>query len=321
MKRLRLGTRGSRLALWQASWVARALAGLPHGPDVEVVVLKTRGDAVADRPIAAVGTTGVFVKEIEEALLRREVDLAVHSLKDLETRMPAGLSLAAVPARGPVEDALVAARPVTVDTLPSGARIATGSPRRTALLRDRRPDLEFVPVRGNVPTRVEKIAAGEADATVLARAGLARLELTQHVREVLDPAGFPPAPGQGALGVQCRTDDGDTAEILRLLDDGPTRAAVTAERAFLRTLGSGCHLAAGAWGRIAPDGGSLLLTAFVGSAARTELHRGERTGKVAEADPLGAALAKELMGRASRELLHELATGGHSHDAAGGDGA
>jgi len=321
VRRLRLGTRGSRLALWQASWVARALSGLPHGPDVEVVVVKTRGDAVADRPIAAVGSTGVFVKEIEEALLRREVDLAVHSLKDLETRMPSGITLAAVPPRGPVEDCLVAAGAVTVDSLPQGAVVATGSPRREALLRDRRPDLRFAPIRGNVPTRIEKVLAGEADATVLARAGLQRLELMAHSRETLDPAEFSPAPGQGALGIQCRTDDGDTGEILRLLDDAGARAAVTAERAFLRTLGSGCHLAAGAWGRIAPDGASLLLTAFVGSGTRPELHRGERTGGAAGADALGTAIAKELMGRASRELLHELAAGSRSHDAAGGDGA
>lgn len=318
MTRLRLGTRGSRLALWQAAWVARALAAFPRGPEVEVVVLRTKGDDVTDRPIAAVGSTGVFVKELEEALLRREIDLAVHSLKDLETRLPPGLALAAVPARGPVEDVLVAAGEATVATLPRGASVATGSPRRAALLRDLRPDLRIVPVRGNVPTRVGKVLAGEADATVLARAGLQRLEMTEHVREVLDPVAFPPAPGQGALGVQCRSDDAGTLEALRLLDDAAVRAAVTAERAFLRTLGSGCHLAAGAFGRAAPGGTGLLLDAFVGSARTSELHRGERAGEASAADALGDALARELMGRASTALVAELATGNHDHHASGG---
>jgi hydroxymethylbilane synthase len=316
--RLRLGTRGSRLALWQASWVARALSGIPRGPEVELVVLRTKGDAVTDRPIAAVGTTGVFVKEIEEALLRGEADFAVHSLKDLETRMPAGLALAAVTERAPPEDALVAAGPATVGTLPRGAVVATGSPRRKALLRDRRPDLRFEPIRGNVPTRVERVLAGAADATVLARAGLRRLGMEGAVREVLDPREFPPAPGQGALGLQCRAGEEEVLSLLRILDHPATRAATAAERAFLRTLGSGCHLAAGAFGRAGPDGGTLLLDAFVGSAERTELHRGERSGPAASADALGAALARELLGRASEDLVRELATGNHSHDGAGG---
>ncbi len=317
MTRIRLGTRGSKLALWQAAWAARTLAGLPRGPEVEVVVVKTKGDLVTDRPIAAVGTTGVFVKELEEALLRGEIDLAVHSLKDLETRMPQGISLAAVTRRAPVEDCLVSGKPVTVATLPKGARVATGSPRRKALLRELRPDLRFEPLRGNVPTRVERVLAGAADATVLARAGLTRLDLTKEIREVLDPKAFPPAPGQGALGVQCRAGDGDLLAILGMLEDPPSRAATTAERAFLRTLGSGCHLAAGAWGRFAGDGETLLLDAFVGSADRPELHRGERSGGAADADSLGCALARELLGRASEDLVRELAAGNHPHDAAG----
>jgi hydroxymethylbilane synthase len=308
VNRLRLGTRGSRLALWQASWVARALASLPGGPEVEVTVLRTRGDAVADRPVEAVGSTGVFVKEIEEALLRGEVDLAVHSLKDLETRIPEGLVLAAIPKRGPAEDCLVAARPVTVATLPRGATVATGSPRRRALLRDRRPDLRFAPLRGNVPTRVEKVRAGEADATVLARAGLARLEMTDDIREVLDPAGFPPAPGQGALAVQCREGDGEIRSVITLLDHAATRAVVTAERAFLRTLGSGCHLAAGAFCRTAPDGRSLRMDAFVGCAEGTELHRASVSGDATDPEALGAAAAEDLMGRASPSLRRELAS-------------
>jgi hydroxymethylbilane synthase len=307
MTRLRLGTRGSKLALWQAAFAARALSALPRGPEVEVVVLGTKGDAVTDRAIAAVGSTGVFVKEIEEALLRKDVDFAVHSLKDLETRMPAGLVLAAVTRRASAEDCLVAAKAVTVDTLPRGAVIATGSPRRKALLRERRPDLRFELLRGNVPTRVEKVVGGAADATVLARAGLDRLGMAAHLREVLDPVAFPPAPGQGALGIQCRAGDGDLLSLLALLEDAPTRAATTAERSFLRTLGSGCHLAAGAYGRI--EGGVLRLDAFVGSAEGTELHRGAASGPVADADALGTRVAKDLLARASAALVRELGAG------------
>lgn len=311
MTALRLGTRGSRLALWQASWVARTLAALhPHG-QVELVILRTTGDAVVDRPIAAVGATGVFVKELEDALLRGAIDFAVHSLKDMETRLPEGLVLAAVPERGPVEDGLVAAAPVTLGTLPEGARIATGSPRRAALLRARRPDLVQVGVRGNVPTRIGKILAGEADATVLARAGLHRLELTEHLREVFDAAAFPPAPGQGALGVQCRADDAATREALSLLNHRPTRAAVDAERAFLRTLGSGCHLAAGAWARAGERPGTLVMDGFVGSARGVELHRARREGSADEAELLGKGLADEIVSRSSDALLAELREGNH----------
>jgi hydroxymethylbilane synthase len=315
VNRIRLGTRGSKLALWQAAWTARALAALPRGPEVEVVVVKTKGDAVTDRPLDEVGGTGVFVKELEEALLSGGIDLAVHSLKDLETRMPAGIALAAVTARAPVEDCLVSGRPVTLASLPRGARVATGSPRRKALLRDRRPDLVFEPIRGNVPTRVERVVGGAADATVLARAGLVRLEMTAHVREVLDPKEFPPAPGQGALGIQCREGDGDLRSVLALLDDAASRAATTAERAFLRTLGSGCHLAAGAWGRAGDAAGSLLVDAFVGSAERDELLRAGRRGAAADADALGTDIARELLGRASAELRRELAEGGRPRGA------
>jgi hydroxymethylbilane synthase len=306
VNRFRLGTRGSRLALWQASWVARALAGLPGGPAVELVVLSTKGDAVADRPAAEVGGTGIFVKEIEEALLRREVDLAVHSLKDLETRMPAGILLAAVTTRAPVEDCLVARGPATVAALPRGATVATGSPRRRALLRAARPDLRFVEARGNVPTRVERVLAGEADATVLARAGLVRLEMTSAIREVLDPAAFPPAPGQGALGIQCRADDGEAAVACALLDDGAARLGTTAERSFLRALGSGCTLAAGAWGRLDGDGRTLRLDAFLGAADGPEIHRGAASGPAERAEGLGAGLAADLLGRASPALRAEL---------------
>ncbi len=309
MRRIRIGTRGSRLALWQATWVARALAAVPLAPEVEVVILRTRGDEITDRPLSEVGGTGLFVKEIERALLEGRIDLGVHSLKDLETRMPPTLVLAAVPARGPAEDVLVAAGPATVDLLPRGARVATGSPRRRALLLARRPDLEVVPSRGNVPTRVERVLAGEVHATVLARAGLERLEMGDAVREVLDPVAFPPAPGQGALALQARAGDDATRGLAAILDHGPTRAATDGERAFLRALGSGCTLAAGAWGRTTAAGG-LLLDGFLADGDGRELHRGTVEGGPADGAALGESLGRELLARASAALREAVARDG-----------
>jgi len=266
-------------------------------------MLRTRGDEVADRPLAEVGGTGVFVREIEQALLRREVDLAVHSLKDLETVLPAGLVLGAVPERADPADCLLSLDPAArLAGLPAGTAVATGSPRRRALLLHRRPDLRVVPVRGNVPTRIERLCGGAAAALVLARAGLERLGRTELVREAFDPVEFPPAPGQGALAVQCREEDGAARDLLALLDHPASRAAVTAERAFLRALGSGCHLAAGAFARATGHGGRLVLHGFVSDTDGRELLRGFTDGAAAEAEGLGRALAESLLGRASPAL-------------------
>jgi hydroxymethylbilane synthase len=258
--------------LWQAEWVRDALRRL--GSAVEIVVVETQGDAEVDRPLHHLEGTGFFTKAIEAALLERRVDVAVHSLKDLPTRLPPGLKLGAVPARHDPADALVA-RALDgsgLDALPAGARVGTSSLRRVAQLRYRRPDLEVVSLRGNVPTRVDKVAAGQdgLDAALLALAGLERLGLGGRVSARLDPLDIMPAPGQGALGLEIRADDRAAADALRPLDDAASAAAVFAERGVLAALGGGCQAPVAAWvdtagarlfGRVTAPDGTVQLTA------------------------------------------------------------
>lgn len=269
---LRLGTRGSRLALWQAEWVRAALER--SGTAVEIVVIKTQGDAEVDRPLHQLEGTGFFTKAIEDALLDERVDIAVHSLKDLPTKFPDGLALGAVPARHDPAEALVArdAAVDSLDALPQAGRVGTSSLRRLSQLRYRRPDIEVVALRGNVPTRVDKVAAGAdgLDAALLALAGLERLGLRQRVTARLDPLDLMPAPGQGALGIEIRADDRRAATALRPLHDPASHSAVAAERGLLAALGGGCQAPVGAWvdvpgsrlyGRVTATDGSVQLTA------------------------------------------------------------
>lgn len=263
MSRLVVGTRGSDLALWQARWVAQRLGG--EGAEVAIEVIRTEGDRAMDADLSASGDRGLFTRDIERALLDRRVDLAVHSLKDLPTLMPAGLMIAAVPPRASVHDVLLV-RPESVDetqALPvaPGARIGTGSPRRVAQLVALRPDVVTGPFRGNVPTRVDKARRGDVDAVVLACAGLERLALDASPLVAFDfaPEAFLPAPAQGALGIQARADDAATLARLAALDHAPTRACVEVERDLLRILEAGCHAALGAWARVRD--GALTLDA------------------------------------------------------------
>ncbi len=247
---VRIGTRSSALATMQARLVADALTARSGRP-VELVPITTQGD-VSRESLVQIGGTGVFVSALRDALLAGEVDVAVHSLKDLPTADPAGLALAAVPTREDPRDALVARDGLTLGELPAGSRIGTGSPRRTAQLRALGLDLDVVPVRGNVDTRLRLVADGDLDAVVLARAGLARLGRLDAVTEVIDPIQMLPAPGQGALAVECRSSDGtgsrdaDLLDLLSGLDDAATRYAVTAERTLLATLQAGCSAPVGA---------------------------------------------------------------------------
>jgi hydroxymethylbilane synthase len=293
---LRLGTRGSRLALWQAEWVRAALERA--GTVVEIVVIRTQGDAEVDRPLHQLEGTGFFTKAIEDALLAERVDLAVHSLKDLPTKLPDGLALGAVPARHDPAEALVArdAAVNSLDALPHGGRVGTSSLRRLSQLRYRRPDIEVVALRGNVPTRVAKVAAGAdgLEAALLALAGLERLGLRQHVTARLDPLDLMPAPGQGALGIEIRADDRRAATALRPLHDTASHAAVAAERGLLAALGGGCQAPVGAWvdvpgsrlyGRVTATDGSVQLTASApldvgrpAAAAETVAHLLESQG-------------------------------------------
>ena len=298
---IRLGTRGSRLALWQAEWVRDALAR--SGTAVEIVVIKTQGDAEVDRPLHQLEGTGFFTKAIEDALLAETVDIAVHSLKDLPTRFPDGLMLGAVPARYDPAEALVArdASVTSLDALPIGAIVGTSSLRRQSQLRYRRPDVEVISLRGNVPTRVDKVTAG-ADgiaAALLACAGLERLGLGPRITARLDPLDVMPAPGQGALGIEIRNGDARAAAALRPLDDAGARVSVAAERGLLAALGGGCQAPVGAWvdaksgrlyGRVTATDGSVQLTA---------------SAPLDVAQPLGAAetVAHLLEGQGASKLL------------------
>ncbi|WP_127130068.1 hydroxymethylbilane synthase [Georgenia sp. SYP-B2076] len=250
---LRIGTRGSDLALTQTTTVAEALAAA-SGREVELVRIRTEGDR-SKASLSSLGGTGVFAAALRHALLEGACDVAVHSLKDLPTAPTDGLSIGATPGRADPRDALCALEGWTLATLPAGARVGTGSPRRAAQLRVARPDLEIVDIRGNVGTRLGRVARGDLDAVVLARAGLARLGLLGHVTDTLGPEVMLPAPGQGALAVECRTEDldgGPLGEIMRAIDHVPTRLSVVAERALLRTLEAGCAAPVGAYARVVP---------------------------------------------------------------------
>ncbi len=246
---IRIGTRGSQLARWQASWVAEQLRVLHPGLAVELVEIKTQGDRDRDSPLSAIGGVGVFTKEIQRALLENSVDLAVHSLKDLPTQRTDGLLLAAVPARADLADALIAPHHQTLEALPRAARIGTSSPRRRAQLLFLRPDLEITSLRGNVETRLHKALRGQLDAVVLAWAGLHRLGLVHHITERLGPPKFLPAVGQGALGLECRQDDAVIEDLVKPLTDESTYRAILAERAVLAALQGGCTLPIAAWAR------------------------------------------------------------------------
>jgi hydroxymethylbilane synthase len=250
---IRIGTRGSRLARWQAGWVADRLRACHPGLAVELVEIKTRGDRDRISPLDAIGGTGLFTKEIQRALLDRSVDVAVHSLKDLPTLGPEGLALAAVPPREDVADALIAPVHRTLGLLPAGVRVGTGSLRRRAQLLHARADLDVVTIRGNVETRLNQALGGKLDAVVLAWAGLHRLGLEHHVTERLELPRFLPAVGQGALGIECREDDTELRELLRPLDDPATHRAVLAERRALAELEGGCMIPMAAWARDVDD--------------------------------------------------------------------
>lgn len=296
---VRIGTRGSPLALWQAHFVADRLRSLHPGLVVELVEIQTTGDQVQGVPLASFGGEGVFTKAIQNALLERRVDIAVHSLKDLPTVVVPELSLAAVPPRGPAGDALVSTRHASFAALPQGAVVATSSLRRRAQLAHRRPDLKLVDIRGNVDTRLRKLDEQNLDATILAEAGLHRLGLMSRITEVLDNSWMLPAVGQGALGIECRAEDSRTLALLQPLGDPATRAAVLAERAMLRTLGGGCHLPIAA--RTAVAGETVTLTGVVLSPDGSR--RISASGSGTRAEDVGIALAEDLMRQGAKELL------------------
>jgi len=296
---LRLGTRASALARWQAEWVGARLKQL--GVEVMLVPVTTRGDRDQRGAVAAIGGQGVFTKEIQHALLDDRIDLAVHSLKDLPTLPVAGLSLAAVPERAPPGDVLVGRQHATLDELPEGAVVGTGSLRRRAQMLHARPDLRMGDVRGNVDTRLRKLDAGDYDAVVLAEAGLQRLGLAERITQRLFPAILLPAVGQGALGLETRTDDEATRSVVGQLDHGPTHAAVVAERAMLAALEGGCLAPIAAWGRA--EGDRLALTGRVLHPNGTRKIEATLDGPLDDAPQLGHRIAEALTAQGAAELI------------------
>jgi hydroxymethylbilane synthase len=301
MTTLRIGTRGSPLALWQANHVSALLRAAVPGLHIELVEIQTAGDQVRDVPLPVLGGEGLFTKAIQQAVQDNLVDVAVHSLKDLPTFAVEGLVLAAVPPRGPTGDALISRKHKSFDALPRGATLASSSLRRRAQVRNRRPDLRIVDIRGNVETRLRKLVEQDLDATILAEAGLLRLGLADQITEILDPSWMLPAVGQGALGLECREDDAATRDLLSKINDRPTQSAVLAERAMLRALGGGCQVPIGVLSSAHGEALSLRGAVLVpDGSARVDA---TATGTMADAEALGARLATMLLDQGARNWL------------------
>ena len=297
MARLRIGSRGSQLALWQAHHISDLLR--ERGHEVELEIIKTTGDKITDVALAKVGTKGMFTKEIEEALAAGRVDLAVHSLKDLPTEVPPGFEIAAITQRENPRDVFCSRNYASIDQLPRGARVGTSSLRRQAQLRALRPDLNIHPLRGNVDTRLRKLEAGDYDAVILAAAGLNRLGKTEWVRQIIPADVMCPAAGQGALGIEIRAGDFATREHLGFLDDAAARATTTCERALLNKLGGGCQVPIGAFAE--SRDGKLHLDAIVADPNGSKVIRESRDGE----DPvrLGESAGEALLLRGGEAIL------------------
>ncbi len=294
---IRIGSRGSQLALWQANHIAAALRALGH--EVSIEVIRTTGDRMQNIAFASVGAKGMFTKEIEETLLAGTIDLAVHSLKDLPTELGEAFSLAAIPKRADARDVLVSERYASFAALPAGAVVGTSSLRRQAQLRAQRPDLTYIEFRGNVDTRLAKLAEGKADAIILAASGLDRLGKSAAIRERFAPEVLCPSPGQGALAIECRAGDEAMHAILQPLDDAATRKAVTAERCCLAALGGGCLVPIGAYCH--SNGDNLSLRAVVASVDGTQTITAEH--QHFDAKTLGEQLAQQLLQQGAGAIL------------------
>jgi hydroxymethylbilane synthase len=314
MTKLIIGSRGSKLALWQANWVKTELEKAHTGLSVEIEIIKTTGDKLTEASLVQIGGKGVFTKEIEDALIERRIDLAVHSLKDLPTTLPEGLHIAAITEREDVRDGLIVSEPLRskvkkIADLPKGARVGTSSLRRRAQLLSNRPDLQVLELRGNVDTRLRKLDEGQYDAIILASAGLIRLGFGDRITARIEPEEMLTAVGQGALGIEARIDDEKTNSLLTPLNHWPTRHATEAERAVLRRLGGGCAVPIAALGRIQKNKGKnkkpgkLILEALVADADGGKKIRHQLSGPPDRAERLGAELAQVLIAAGARELL------------------
>jgi hydroxymethylbilane synthase len=300
-----IGSRGSDLALWQANHIRDMIT--KRYPDVliEIQIIRTSGDRDQNSSLALIGGKGAFTKEIEDALLRKEIDLAVHSLKDLPTQLVDGLTVAMVPEREDVRDVFISREPnLKLLDLPTNSWVATGSMRRKAQLLKNRPDLQIADIRGNVPTRIKKLLESEWDGMILASAGVTRLGLTEHISEYISTEWILPAVGQGALGIETRAEDNELIELLSVFNDTKTLQSVTAERALLNEMGGGCQVPLGALGRVIGD--QLTLAACVAHPEGLSIVKGEHTGPATEADKIGRDLAQTLLDNGAREILEHV---------------
>ncbi len=301
---IRIATRKSPLALWQAEHVADALRRAHPGLTVEILGMSTQGDKILDTPLAKIGGKGLFVKELEQRMLGGDADIAVHSMKDVPVELPDGLHLSTILAREDPRDAFVSNTHADLATLPRGARVGTSSLRRQCQLADRRPDLQIIPLRGNVNTRLRKLDDGDYDAIILASAGLLRLGLGERIRGFIDTDDSLPAIGQGAIGIECRHDDARVNTLLHALHHDPTAVCVRSERAFNRRLEGGCQVPIG--GHATLDGDTVRLRGLVGTVDGSEIVRGDIRGPASDADRLGTALAEELLDHGARRILQDL---------------
>lgn len=301
---IRVGTRGSQLALWQANWVKSSIEERYAGTTVELVKIKTTGDKILDVPLAQVGGKGLFVKEIEEALLDGRVDLAVHSMKDVPTEFPDGLHLAYITEREDPRDIVISRNDTPLFDLPKGAKIGTASLRRQAQILKRRSDFEIVQLRGNLDTRIRKLTETDMDAIILAGAGIKRLGWAEKITEYLEPEVMLPAIGQGALGIETRIDDEEINELTAFFNHHVTSVAVRAERALLKRLEGGCQVPIAAYGTV--DGGQLTLAGLVASTDGSQIIEESLDGGEGEAEKIGIALAERLLGRGAGEILAEV---------------
>lgn len=304
-KKLVVGSRKSDLALWQANYFKNEIE--KQSDEFEVIIKKitTKGDRILDIALSKIGDKGLFTKELEAALLKGNIDLAVHSLKDLETHVPEGLKLGAVTKRHNVEDVLIARNPGTkIEDLPSGSTVATGSLRRRSQLKNLRPDINILDLRGNVPTRIQKFLDSDWDAIILARAGVERLRMDKHISSIIDKETIIPAVGQGALGIQIRENDRVVEGIMKMVHDENTFLAVTAERALLKALEGGCQVPIGAYAEVKQD--DLHLSAMVGSLDGKTIFKKKIKGKKQNPEKIGKDLAQGLLKDGANKILEEI---------------
>jgi len=304
LRELRIGTRGSQLALFQANWVKEKIEKAHPNLRVTLVKIKTTGDKIQDAPLAKIGGKGLFVKEIEEALLSKRIDLAVHSIKDVPTEFPEGLHLSAITKREDPCDAFISKEGKLLKDLPQGAKIGTSSLRRQAQLLHFRGDLQLIPLRGNLDTRLKKLKTLNLDGIVIACAGLRRLSLDENITEILPADISLPAIGQGALGIETRVGDSEVEERIKFLNDPDSSVAVSAERAFLKKLEGGCQVPIAAFGRIVDS--NLHIDGLVGTIDGKRLVRNHVEGPIEKAEALGISLAQILLDKGAQEILEEV---------------